>query len=1728
MDKKQTTDSMYPDECNYSVSLNNGSSSETDTKVVRGALEQMRKQLLDLSANNPLISFKHSNSARCIRIVDGVPDLIVQQLYEGESLTFLPVPEPTEEEIVEWKDSGGSLDKKRPPVSEWAEQHEISTDFELLQRLPRAKSNGKASTKLQTLHYPDLLEARVGNLYRTSRTMVEESGSNPLFLSLGFLEWYESGNSKKAHYAPLYTVPVSLEKGTINRLTNTYEYALSLREDEVQFNASIAVRLAEDYNFVFPELDQEHMPEEYFSIVKDAIATSFPRWKVHRWGTLAMFNFSRLQMFRDLNPENWPEGHSLDEHPLVNAVIQGKDKDVEDPIGGSDSGAAEYSIDLVEDVYNRYPLVDVADSSQHSALIDAIKGKNLVIQGPPGTGKSQTITNLIAAAMQNGQTVLFVSEKMAALDVVKHRMEKLGLGDFCLELHNHNTKKVGVVESLKRRCDKRFPDSEQFVPQVQKHGLLSHELNAHEEKVNQLWRHTELTILQILTRCVRFWIEVPDDWDDLRVTGLTGVTWTPTQHDQTFTAFVAYVEQLNQIVRSLSQGHCFDQHPWRVIHADNLDSGDISQIKLLMQRWEGSLSDLLAAAEEFPGDPHLTLSRLTIDELEAMARAIQSMPVEPGTVHWKTLGVIRERGMLELESLLTTADVIAGKCEALGSLTVQEVVESNAIPYLQKAIKNLLHTQIQPETKLIYLSEINRSVKELLSLLDLWSERFDGFRKYANEDVPPFLDPNMITVHSLRELSSVIIKNGKLTQDELSCRSEKLLPHVAKADVRDFRRTLVDLKKTRDQLDSIYILSAFRDNINLDLILASLKDCSFFDRIFNLNYRNARNQVRMRMRNPKADWKPEIMHTSLLVLKKYLVEERQFREVQKWEVLLGSLFKGVDTDLSSYDRLVNWHEDLAETFTETKGSLFADPELSNNGQWLLRANSSMVKILNRFEEYSFSADLKRLENLLSNVTRAYGHEELPTKAQLFNDKDIWRSILIYLKESLPGIIEHLGGFGTNPPEKLDQAYNHLEEYMEIRAAWRDKIKKYFEINLFYFAQSLPMSLLPTDNIRDAVSETKRWCNWLDHPHVYSSLRTHFLQHASIEFAARLRDWNLKLGPLISNELNARDRLSTFVSLAHQEWSAESSIPALQSRIKEALHAENLLPHYLAYLRLRGILSAKGFGEVCKMAEQVGIQKKNCQAIYEYLVTSTLAEEIFEEIEYLRRFDAVLHSQKIGSFRKCDQTLMEQTQIRTAAITAKRRPPQGIRGVRVSEHTELQLILHEIEKQKRHIPLRQLMRRAGNAIQALKPCFMMGPRSVAQYLEPGSIEFDLLVIDEASQMRPADALGAIARCKQLVVVGDSKQLAPTSFFDRILQADDDDDNNFTATISESILDAVAPVFARRQLRWHYRSRHPSLIAFSNRNFYDNRLMLFPSPHFGGDALGIKLHKIKDGVFEDHVNTVESQFVAQRVVDLLTENSSISVGVATMNAKQRDMIERLLEEHAKEDESFAAAYEVNLNQNESLFIMNLENVQGHERDVMLISCTYGRTSPGGKVMQRFGPINSAEGGRRLNVLFTRSRIRMEIFSSIDSSDVIVSEKSSEGVRAFRGMLRYAETGMIEGAISSGREPDSDFEVAVAQMFVNHGYEVECQIGVAGFFIDIGVKHPSRDGEYIMGVECDGAAYHSSKSARDRDRIRQDVLESMGWTIRRIWSTDWFLDPEKALQPILEHLEDLLSEE
>ncbi|MCP3679756.1 MAG: DUF559 domain-containing protein [Gammaproteobacteria bacterium] len=447
-----------------------------------------------------------------------------------------------------------------------------------------------------------------------------------------------------------------------------------------------------------------------------------------------------------------------------------------------------------------------------------------------------------------------------------------------------------------------------------------------------------------------------------------------------------------------------------------------------------------------------------------------------------------------------------------------------------------------------------------------------------------------------------------------------------------------------------------------------------------------------------------------------------------------------------------------------------------------------------------------------------------------------------------------------------------------------------------------------------------------------------------------------------------------------------------------------------------------------------------------------------------------------------------------------------------------MIKHESGKKSRHIAMRSLLKRAGKTIQTLKPCFMMSPMSVAQYLEPGKFSFDIVVMDEASQILPEDALGAIARGASVVVVGDPKQLPPTAFFQNIVNNDNDDDA-VAVESSNSILEAVLPMFKTRCLRWHYRSKHESLVEFSNHHFYGSNLILFPSPWKESDEFGIRFHYVTKGCFVDGRNKEEAKEVINTVMQLLQQGKE-SLGIVAMNLKQREEIENELERRIKNDALLEELFKNNQEKVEPVFIKNLENVQGDERDDIIISMTYGPERIAGKTMQRFGPINSDTGWRRLNVLFTRSKKRMHIFSSMKSEDVVLS--AHKGVRSLKAFLEYCDKRHLDVPRHTGKPSDSDFEISVINALKEHGYDCEPQLGVSGYFLDIAVIDPGRPGRFLMGIECDGATYHSAKSTRDRDRLRQDILEELGWEIRRIWSSDWFNNPAAHLEPILRELE------
>ena len=581
---------------------------------------------------------------------------------------------------------------------------------------------------------------------------------------------------------------------------------------------------------------------------------------------------------------------------------------------------------------------------------------------------------------------------------------------------------------------------------------------------------------------------------------------------------------------------------------------------------------------------------------------------------------------------------------------------------------------------------------------------------------------------------------------------------------------------------------------------------------------------------------------------------------------------------------------------------------------------------------------------------------------------------------------------------------------------------------------------------------------------------------------------------------------------------------VQGRCAALVAGVGLGPRWATFESLRKAAAESIAQPAVKAVMEGTLQVGKCAEAFERAVYQKWLDELLTERPLLRQFSGIAHEQRVKEFAQLDQRVLRENRGHLAARLQELRRAKFV----TQECREaLPFLQREIARQRRGSSLRTIMQGAEAALKALKPCFLMSPLSVAQYLRGGDPSFDLVVFDEASQLPPEEAIGAMMRGRQVVVVGDPKQLPPTAFFQVITgqsSLTDDDLNTYTGD-TESILDEVmGSGVPMSRLRWHYRSAHESLIAFSNASFYDSDLIVFPSPTHDRGRLGLSFEYVSGGLYEGKgLNLAEARHVTDAVVSFAKselrrqaqEGRMESLGVATFNLRQQLAIQELLEARRVAEPEIEPFFDRGLP--EPFFVKNLENIQGDERDHIFLSVTYGKANDG-ILRYNFGALNGENGQRRLNVLVTRARRRMRVFSSMRAADMNPSGLANAGPKLLKEFLRYAETGRLDGpTVNAGADVESPFELEVLAELRRLGLDAHPQIGVGKYRIDFGITDPDFPGEYFCGIECDGAAYHSSETARDRDRLRQQILEARGWTIHRIWSTDWWKDRSGQIERI-----------
>jgi very-short-patch-repair endonuclease len=589
--------------------------------------------------------------------------------------------------------------------------------------------------------------------------------------------------------------------------------------------------------------------------------------------------------------------------------------------------------------------------------------------------------------------------------------------------------------------------------------------------------------------------------------------------------------------------------------------------------------------------------------------------------------------------------------------------------------------------------------------------------------------------------------------------------------------------------------------------------------------------------------------------------------------------------------------------------------------------------------------------------------------------------------------------------------------------------------------------------------------------------------------------------------------------AEKVWGKEGDADAL-SRIRNILEAWSgrigELRNWCAWLRIRSEAIQSDLTPLVESYERGDFKSTEFPRIFDRSYYVWWYSMVVSGEPELAQFFSPEHMRKIEQFREIDEKQLELSKYYIASRLGEKVPTSGGEDL---PNSEIGILKREIGKKKKQMSVRKLFQAIPRLLPRLKPCLLMSPMSVAQYIDASFPPFDLVVFDEASQIPVWDAVGAIARGKQAVIVGDPKQLPPTSFFQRTEDEDIEATESETVEDLESILDdCISARLPELSLNWHYRSRHESLIAFSNYHYYNNRLLTFPSPHRTG--LGVSWSPVPDGIYDrgrSATNRGEADAVVQEIVCRLKDKSlrDWTIGVVTFSQAQQTLIENLLEEIRREDHKIDTYFSEEAR--EPVFVKNLENVQGDERDVILFSICYGPDKMG-RVSMNFGPLNREGGERRLNVAITRARREVKVFSTIRADQIDLARTRARGVRDLKNFLEYAERGpsVLEAAVQYDPDVDFDspFEKAIHDVLVSRGWKVHKQVGCAKYRIDLAVVDPINTGRYLLGIECDGANYHRAKTARDRDKLREEVLRDLGWKLHRIWSTDWWSNPEHEI--------------
>ncbi len=1626
-------------------------------QVTRAHVLGWARDLIDLSRRNHALYHRPTKRAS-LDLLAPDPLSLHQLLSDGKQLAFLMPPFDVDAAAPGAEDRGSAPRWTVERSLEIAQPGEVVTDRVEGQDLQRTLTN----------------------LMRTANQDWLDRAVRTLYVAFGQLVWTEDLDGREQVRSPLFYLPVSIRRGSVKQ-----PFLLERTDDDPVLNPSLVMKLDESFGIDLSDLadsvaDLTTM-DEPLELIEELVDDL--GWTVEHAAALKRATFHKESMYTDLvrNVDR------ITEHPIVRSLAG-----VPATVDVDPSGAVpeESSLDRAAPPEEAHLVLD-ADASQRRAVVAALNGASFVMDGPPGTGKSQTIVNMIAELIAAGRSVLFVSEKAAALEVVSKRLADVGLSDFLLELHSHKANRKEVVQELARAV-RLQPQASGGMSVAERARLAQRrtELNDYAEAVNEE--------RQPLARSVV--------WAAGRVASLHEAPELSVPSVDLLALDLATLETVLDDARVLASS-------WDRIHSDDFLWRDVENPLRPgpepARRAVGAVREAVRTLAEASAEAALVLGAGGVDsaeQVEPLAGLIDLISARPDGV---TPDLV----------LLDAAGRAAMRRAMADIRTDSSTLDSAEAELAQRYPAGWARVPFPDADRLAHAAElVAGGVQGLDARRELTAELFDDGLQLIGE----LADAG----RRLREDAEDIARRLGADTRQLTREAVERIATVAAA-VRAPRRpdarwleaqtayavdaALTDIKQqqTAARQDWRWVDGLLRPealDAELDTLVRTYRQTSGLLSRFSSEARATRRALKDLLRRDVRDVADHELEQAVVAWR----TRRRLRAVEeKHSDLVGRFQKDGTTDVAAARDALGLAMDVRRaggddfrpeiTARQFCGSVPEDPELEERGRALAE------------EIRRFTADLARLDEL---------GLELPRNANLGQIDDRLTSSRSSLEELATILSPTLG------LRSAGATVAQIEADVELRAS-AEEARARFTASVRTFGQDLSLELDPSvlpEATLAAVEGALGWCDQLA-AHLAAPVDA---ERAALLLAADAPDAAVaaRLRGLRSDAEEAAGELSRFVgphrATTLPDVAAEpfATIDEVLARLEEAA---DQLPEWWDHADARASIVAVGLESLIEEAAAAGVAPNDVPAAIERTVLTGWLEQTIRKDDRLANVSAGKRDSRVAEFRRLDAELLTDSAFRVIEACSARLPRGGFGGSG--------LILREANKKSRHLPVRTLLERTGQIVTRLKPCLMMSPLSVSQYI-PADWTFDVVIFDEASQIPPQDAINCVYRGSQLIIAGDDKQLPPTSFFELAGNDEVEVDDDIELDDFESVLGLAkaSELLADLGLRWHYRSRHEDLITFSNHRFYEGDLVTYPGAVAAGPALGVKHHLVPDGIYHRsgrRDNPREAERVAQIVAEHVRTSPELSIGVVALSSSQAEAIEDAVDRIRRDDPRLDKAFRSD--RLDGFFVKNLENVQGDDRDIIILSIGYGPDASG-RLTMNFGPMNQQGGWRRLNVAVTRARNRMDVVSSIPSDSIRPSDPSSS-LATLKAYLAYAERGpQVIAARTSGPlgDPESPLEEEVLRTIRSWGYDAVPQVGSASYRIDIGIRDPEDPDRYILGVECDGAAYHSSKVARDRDRLRQQVLEGLGWRLHRVWAPSWFRNRRAAEDVLRDAIERALHRE